>query len=388
VPKILEVLCRTTGLELSAVSRVTEDRWIACAVRDESALGLKPGDELDVKATLCDKIRTSREVVVIENVAEDETYCTLPKAMTYGFQSYISVPVQWPNGDFFGTLCALGRAPARLNTPETIGMFTLFADLIGFHLAARDCLAASELALSDERRRANLRDQFIAVLGHDLRNPLGAIQTGAMLLETMPLDDEAAGVALVIQSSAARMEGLIDNVLDFARGQLGDGIPVHREVVADIEATLEQVISELRTSWPNPAIVTEFALRQPLSCDRVRIAQLFSNLLANALTHGDPAGPVRVYAQSDERGFELAVANVGEPIPMETLERLFQPFSRSSERASRQRQGQGLGLGLYIASEVTRAHGGTLDVTSSRDETRFTFRMPPAESTNATPRTG
>jgi sigma-B regulation protein RsbU (phosphoserine phosphatase) len=102
------------------------------------------------------------------------------------------------------------------------------------------------------------------------------------------------------------------------------------------------------------------------------VAQLLSNLLANALTHGAPDGPVRVHAFTDADGFELSVANVGDPIPPATLERLFQPFFRASLRQGR----QGLGLGLYIAAEIARAHDGVLDVTSSSTETRFTFRMP------------
>ena len=107
-------------------------------------------------------------------------------------------------------------------------------------------------------------------------------------------------------------------------------------------------------------------------CDSARIAQLFSNLLVNAVTHGDPAAPVRVYVRSGDQGFELAVANRGEPLPAKLIEWLFQPFSRASFRPGQ----QGLGLGLYIASEIARAHGGSLTVASSVEETRFTFRMP------------
>ena len=105
---------------------------------------------------------------------------------------------------------------------------------------------------------------------------------------------------------------------------------------------------------------------------RARIAQLLSNLLANALTHGAPDAPVRVDAHTDAARLELSVANRGDPIPPATQQRLFQPFSRASLRPGQ----QGLGLGLYIASEIARAHGGTLEVSSTAEETRFTFRMP------------
>lgn len=144
IPNILEVICRTTGLGFSAVARVTEDRWIACAVRDEIAFGLEPGGELRVETTICNEIRQNGRLVAIDHVSEDPLFCRHPTPERYGFQSYISAPITLRNGRFFGTLCAISREPARLNAPETIGMFTLFADLIAFHLDARDELTRLE----------------------------------------------------------------------------------------------------------------------------------------------------------------------------------------------------------------------------------------------------
>jgi signal transduction histidine kinase len=372
VPKILEVICRTTGMGFAAVARVTEERWVACAVRDEIAFGLRPGGELEVATTICDEIRDSGRHVVIDHVAEDETFCRHPTPQMYGFQSYISVPIVRPDGSFFGTLCSIDPKPARLNTPETVGMFKLFAELIAFHLDAQERLRLSETALLDERQTAQLREQFIAVLGHDLRNPLNAVRGGSELLQLMPLGEKASPVVALIQRSAARMAGLIDNVLDFARGRLGGGLSMNPTADAGLATVLEQVIAEVRTAWPGRAVRSEFALERPVYCDSARIAQMFSNLLANALTHGDPEGPVGVYARSDAGSFELSVTNQGTPIPPETVERLFRPFSRASDRPGR----QGLGLGLYIASEIARGHGGALEVDSSEELTRFTFRMP------------
>jgi signal transduction histidine kinase len=372
VPKILEVVCRTTGMGFAAVARVTEDRWVACAVRDQIAFGLEPGGELQVKTTICDQVRESGKDVVIDHVAEDEDFCGHPTPKMYGFQSYISVPIRRPDGRFFGTLCAIDPRPTRLKTPETVGMFKLFADLIGLHLDAQERLTLSETALLNERQTAELREQFIAVLGHDLRNPLASIDAGAQLLLKLPLSEKAAHVAALMHRSAARMAALIDNVLDFARGRLGGGIAVTRVADPGLENALQQVIAELQSAWPDRAIKSKLALSRPVACDSARIAQLFSNLLANALTHGDPAAPVRVTARSDDGGFELSVANFGEPIPPDTLGRLFQPYARASARPYQ----QGLGLGLYIASEIARAHDGTLEVATTPEETRFTLRMP------------
>jgi signal transduction histidine kinase len=259
VPTILDVVRRTTGMGFAAVVRVTEDRWITCSVLDEIDFGLKPGDELKVETTICHEIRQSRELVVIDNVAEDEIYRNHSTPATYGFQSYISVPIILADGSFFGTLCALDPRPARIKTPETIGMFQLFAELIASHLNAYRKLAANESDLLEERAASVLREQFIAVLGHDLRNPLSAIIFGASLLLKMPFDDRALRLIRMMQDSAFRMSKLIDNVLDFARGCLGGGLGVGRNAGVPLEPALREVIAELNASSPDRLIETEFS---------------------------------------------------------------------------------------------------------------------------------
>jgi signal transduction histidine kinase len=371
VPRILEVVCRSTGMGFAAVARVTEQRWVCCAVRDEIEFGLVPGGELEVETTICHEIRQSHEAVVIDNVADDDAYCGHHTPAKYGFQSYISMPIILADGTFFGTLCAIDPRPARLNTPQTVGMFKLFAELIATHLEAVDRLAASEARLLSERETSELREQFIAVLGHDLRNPLASIAAGTKMLAREGSKAATGEILGLMQKSVARMSALIDNVLDFARGRLGSGITLKR-APQSLQPVLNQVIAEFRTSSPERKIATNFDLPQAVNCDGGRIAQLFSNLLGNSVTHGTAARPIQVQARTHDGAFELSVANSGQPIPAEAMDRLFQPFYR----VSAQEAPQGLGLGLYIASEIARAHGGSIDVTSSPQETRFTFRMP------------
>jgi signal transduction histidine kinase len=371
VRRILEVVCRSTGMGFAAVARVTEQRWVCCAVRDEIAFGLAPGGELELETTICHEIRQSHEAVVIDNVAEDAAYCGHHTPAKYGFQSYISMPIILADGTFFGTLCAIDPRPARLNTPQTVGMFKLFAELIATHLEAVDRLAASEARLLNERETSELREQFIAVLGHDLRNPLASIAAGTRMLAKEDSKQATGEILGLIQKSVTRMSALIDNVLDFARGRLGSGIALKR-LPQSLEPVLNHVIAELRASSPERTIEARFDLTKQVDCDGGRIGQLFSNLLGNSITHGTAASPVRVHATTPGGDFQLSVANSGDPIPPEALERLFQPFYRVSAQDSR----QGLGLGLYIASEIARAHGGTITVASSPQETSFTFRMP------------
>ncbi|WP_398473166.1 ATP-binding protein [Tardiphaga sp.] len=371
VPKILEVVCRTTGMRFAAVARVTDSRWICCAVRDEIAFGLAPGGELKVETTLCHEIRQHREPVVIDHVAKDTVYCNHHTPALYGLQSYISMPIFLADGSFFGTLCAIDPAPHVLNTPETLGMFKLFAELIAFHLNAADKLAVSEADLTNERKTAELREQFIAVLGHDLRNPLASIAAVARRFRKAALSEEEFGYLDLMQNSVRRMAGLIDNVLDFARGRLGDGLTLTR-TAQDLAPVLQQVVGELQAHAPGRQIDLVLDLKRPVDCDPARIGQLLSNLLGNALAYGVPARPITVSAQTGLQQFELSVTNHGAPIPPEILGKLFQPFSRG---AGQDKQ-EGLGLGLYIASQIARAHGGMLSATSTVDETRFVLRMP------------
>jgi phosphoserine phosphatase RsbU/P len=244
-----------------------------------------------------------------------------------------------------------------------------------------DSRSELQKGLATERETAELREQFIAVLGHDLRNPLAAISAGARILQrsgALPGQKELR-VLDMINTTVTRMSDLIDNVLDFARGRLGGGITLSRDANRPLAPVLEQVVDELRTASPQRVIETSFAITDPVDCDRTRIGQLASNLIGNALTHGAPDKPVRVGAKTEGGEFELWVANAGEPIPAAAMEKLFEPFFRGDVRSSR----QGLGLGLHIASQIALAHGGRIDVTSTSDETRFVFAMPLAPTASS-----
>ena len=191
VPRILDLVCRTTGVRFAAVARVTEERWIACAVRDDIEFGLKPGGELKVQTTICDEIRRSKQLVAIDDVAASPRFCAHHTPKMYGFQSYISVPLCRPDGTFFGTLCAIDPHPAHVENAEIIGMFTLFADLIGCHLALQD-------------------------LAGDLRGHLGAIGESRAALGEMTFPDDARREVAVIDASAARIASLVANLTNRA----------------------------------------------------------------------------------------------------------------------------------------------------------------------------
>ncbi|MCO7517657.1 GAF domain-containing sensor histidine kinase [Pseudomonas guariconensis] len=373
VPAILQVICETTGMRFAAVARVTEDSWTACAVLDNLGFGLKAGDELDVASTLCHEIRSSQQTIVIDKASEDEQYCRHHTPRIYRFESYISVPVLRADGRFFGTLCALDPEPAQLKGSAIQPMMESFARLLSIQIESEENAQRTERALQKERAMAEVREQFIAVLGHDLRNPLFAITAGAELLAQRLQDDKSRAIARHILTSGRRASQLVRDVLDFARGRLGAGIPLNQQPCPDLREALGHVASELQRVHPQRRILLDIADIGGLRCDRERVAQLLSNLIANALTHGAPDGPVTVSAAIRDGTFVLSVHNLGEPIPAQTLAQLFQPFSRPLSDAPQ----QGLGLGLYIANQIALAHGGYMDVASSAQAgTLFSFRLP------------
>ncbi len=378
---MLEVICRTTGMGFAAVARVTETTWVACEVRDEISFGLKAGDELKLKTTICDEIRHSGTMVVIDHVQEDPHFKTHHTPLMYGFQSYISVPIFRKNGEFFGTLCAIDPHPAKLNNPTVISMFKLFTDLISFHLDAVDQLAQVQAKLEEEKKVAELRDQFIAILGHDLRNPISSVTLAAEMLLAGNLDENNRMIVQTIQRSAFRMMGLIENILDFAQGHLGGGIALKRKINPELQPVIEQVIAEIRNIWPQREIDTTISLDGPVDCDADRIAQLFSNLMGNAMIHSLPETPVEVIVAGNQQSFSIDVINEAAPITQRELNSLFRPFLRGKDRTEK----KGLGLGLFISSEIAKAHKGVLRATYEQGHVRFSLTIPQKAKKNHFP---
>jgi sigma-B regulation protein RsbU (phosphoserine phosphatase) len=244
-----------------------------------------------------------------------------------------------------------------------------------------DAKATAEQAVVAGQAEAKLREQFIAILGHDLRNPLAAISSGIQLLAQESLSPRGKQVLSLMGNSTARASSLINDMLDFARGRLGEGIGLKIEDARPLGPIVEQVVEELRSVAPDRVIDVRIELSRPVAADHGRIGQLVSNLLGNALTHGSPEEAIRVAAVTTGDTLDISVANGGDPIPEAAKSHLFQPFFRGDVRPSQ----QGLGLGLYIASEIAKAHLGVLSVASTQEETRFTFTMPLARSPDVDP---
>lgn len=373
IPAILQVISETTGLRFAAVARVTDSQWTALAVLDTLGFGISVGGELELSTTLCNEVRTAQSTIVIDKASEDECYRDHPAPRLYGFESYIAVPVFRSDGSFFGTICALDPQPRDLKGSAIEPMMEAFARLLSIQIESEEGAQRTEIALEKEREIAGLREKFIAVLGHDLRNPLFAITAGAELLAKRLTEPRSKTIAEHILTSGLRATQLVRDVLDFARGRLGEGIPMNILPCPDLDQALRHVAAELQRVHPARAIEMNIGDLSGIYCDRERICQLLSNLIANALQHGDENGAITVSAHISNGVFLLSVHNYGTPISEPMLGEMFEPFSLPDPDARQ----SGLGLGLYIAKQIALAHGGRMEVVSSEATgTLFSLHLP------------
>lgn len=239
--------------------------------------------------------------------------------------------------------------------------------------------AAAQLAAEEQRRReaenqARFAETFVGILGHDLRNPLNAILMTSRLLRHKGSSEPAALDR--IQSSAQRMSNMVGQLLDLTRSRLGGGIPLDKKPI-DLGPVVSEVVDEVRRGHPGREIVWNAPRESSAMVDRDRIQQAASNLLGNAIEHGDPDWPVTVELSASPERVVLRVHNEGPPIAQELIPSLFEPF-RSRGRGERSK---GLGLGLFITEQIVAAHAGRVDVSSAVGEgTTFVVVLPRGES--------
>ena len=371
VGTLLETVMLATDMRFAAVARVTTDRWVACRTVDEVNFGLSEGDEIGIDQTFCQSVRETSEKVMFNDVATDDVYRNHPIAAQFGIVSYASIPIFRSNGSFFGTLCAIDTEPRDVKHPRVVPMLEMFADIIGRSLETEERLEAQERLVEHERQMAAVQEEFVAVLGHDLRNSVAALNAGVRQLDKEPLSDKARKILPLMGTSIHRMSELIDNIMLHAKSRLGGGIRISATPDAGLEDALNHVVEEVRAAAPDHKITVDLDFDRPVSCDAARVAQAVSNLLSNAVRYADDGSEVTVRGRVSEAEAVISVANRGTPIPESLKQKLFQPYQRGD-----QTKGEGLGLGLHIASSIAVAHSGQIDVTCDDGLTTFAFRLP------------
>jgi signal transduction histidine kinase len=288
------------------------------------------------------------------------------------------------------------RAERGFSIDEMVSEYrALRASVVRLWTASRDTFAETDiidltrfseaidqaLAESVSRYTADLdesREMFLAILGHDLRTPLGAVITSStFMLDTNELEEPHLTLTSRIASSSRRMERMVGDLLDLTRSRLGGGIPIERDWM-NLEEVVRDVVSELAAVHAGRGIEVDVKGDLRGRWDQARMTQVFANLIGNALEHGAPEAPVTLSLNGAKKEVSIAVHNHGVPIPATMMRRIFDPMKRRQTRGGRARGASShLGLGLYIAERIIEGHGGTIDVTSSASAgTTFTIHLP------------
>ncbi|MGI9042689.1 MAG: ATP-binding protein [Gemmatimonadaceae bacterium] len=248
-------------------------------------------------------------------------------------------------------------------------------DLTRFNETIDQSLAESTQRFARDFEKS--RDLFMGILGHDLRSPLSAVISGSeFMLDDQTMSPERRAIGKAILSSAKRMNRMVADLLDFTRGRLGSGIPLTR-AQADLGDTIRTGIDEVVATHPDRPVTFTPTGDLTGSWDTGRIGQLISNLVNNAVQHGNPESRVDVSASGERDDVVVRVHNDGAPIPAASLPDIFSPFKRLKPGAPATNTSGNMGLGLYIAERIVTAHGGTIEVRSSDEAgTLFTVRIP------------
>jgi phosphoserine phosphatase RsbU/P len=355
-----------------------------------------PGDARLIREHLADVASTAYHLTHAQDLADG--LATLTTAATT-FDAVL-LDLSLPDGEGLGNILRLRAEAPQVPVVVLTGLDDEDLALQALQVGAQDYLVKGRvrgteidkaLRYARERRRceamvhqqdlaardAELRERFIGILGHDLRNPLNTIMVSAAVLETTMgrAEDDRQRLALQrISTSTRRMARMIDDLLDFTRARLGGGFPIQL-ASCDLAALCQQVTDELLGARPDARIDLSREGDCAGSWDVDRLAQVISNLTANALDHGNGDQPVSVHVDGRRQDvLRVEVVNHGPRIPPEVLPHIFEAFRRAG--ADTRERSSGLGLGLFIARQIVQAHGGDISIDSDDHATRFTVVLP------------
>ena len=248
-------------------------------------------------------------------------------------------------------------------------------DLTRFNEAIDQSMAESIMRFSQDLDKS--KEMFLAILGHDLRNPISAVMTSAkFMIETKELAEPHLTLTTRIVSASNRMNHMVGALLDFTRSRLGSGIPI-APATMNMGKVVHDVVDEISAAHPTRTITIDARGSLIGEWDCARISQVVANLIVNALEHGGERTAVNVSVHGDANDMKVSIHNRGPSIPEEQLDGLFNAMKRQGDSGTATGPSGNLGLGLYIADQIALAHKGRLDVDSSDERgTTFTLCLP------------
>ena len=379
VDTMLEVICRSTGMGFAAIARVTQDRWIACSVRDEIQFGLQSGGELKIETTICNEIRDSGKPVIIDHVADDEAYSNHHTPIMYGFQSYISIPIFLKNNEFFGTLCAIDPKPAEINNLKTIGMFNLFAELIAFHLNSIEVMEKSNRTIQNLNHQlaesVDENRQYKHISNHNLQEPLRKIRLfSSMLVNVTEKKDteKMKTIAWKINSNAQKFSMMIKDLSEFSN--LNYNHTSFESV--NLNTIIEDVLAQLKTELTEKKAIVKVEALPTIKAIPLQMEQLFFHLIGNAIKYAKKEGVLKIQidaqvpnpseishsltSEKKIKDVEIRIEDNGIGIEKSQLENIFNIFSRLHY----DHVPEGSGIGLAYCRKITRNHGGSIKARS------------------------
>jgi signal transduction histidine kinase len=373
IQDVLRCTAEITQLSSACIARIEDGNWTVCAVYGKSKTPYKTGDQIHDDTILSEKLSGSNRTVVMGSIIRQSFGSDNIISLRKDDRALISVPINCKVNNFVGVLYAQASRQQKIFEDSVIRTLMVFAELISRTIDAHHVgavKAESSIACVDA---LEIREQLVTILSHDLRMPLHAIGIGThILLQRIELEENRE-ILKRIDRSTKRITKLVDNISSFAYGRLGHGIPSDKAYYQFFSEELKNVVDELRQSYPGRIILQEIDDTGAVYCDIGKIAQMLSNLGANALKYSSIDTPVKFVVSSEVDVIRISVMNYGAPIPSEVIPHLFKPYWRAAHDPS----STGLGLGLYIVHEVVKAHCGTIDIQSAAETgTTFTVIVP------------
>lgn len=397
IPKVLELINKTTGMRFAAVARVTAQSWTALAVFDQLGFGLKPGDEVELTNTLCSEVRMYEKPIIIDDIASDETYNCHPIPRDFGFQSHISVPIYVGDSGFWGTLCSVDPEPNTLDNEKIRSLFSFLANLIGEQLETHMLLKANKKDLRNQlqissdledviqahtadlkrkvrelaRSNQELKD-FSYVASHDLQEPLRKIQTYASMIAQgggTVFSDRDKTYFNKIQDAVDRMRNLIQDLFAYSIVQTQ---ATSFETV-NLAEVVTEVIDNLSEEIAAKNAIVEVGSLCTIAVQRFQIIQLIQNLLGNSLKYCSPEraphikissktvkGVQHQHMDSDTTYCRLAISDNGIGFDAAYSAKIFEVFQRLHGKT----EYSGTGIGLAIVRKIVENHNGFVSVKS------------------------